>query len=62
VDLYIHSSIRLHGVMLNLLSTGTTLPFLHILLLSLNLFYKLGGNIPGSLLPSAGPRALRYDI
>jgi hypothetical protein len=26
-DLYIHSPIRLHGVMLNLLSAGTTLPF-----------------------------------
>jgi hypothetical protein len=26
VDLYIHSPIRLHGVVLNLLSTGTTLP------------------------------------
>jgi hypothetical protein len=26
VDLYIHSSIRLHGVVLNSLSTGTTLP------------------------------------
>jgi hypothetical protein len=27
VNLYIHSPIRLHGVVLNLLSTGTTLPF-----------------------------------
>jgi hypothetical protein len=27
VDLYIHSPIRLHGVMLNQLSTGTTLTF-----------------------------------
>jgi hypothetical protein len=27
VDLYIHSHIRLHGVVLNSLSTGTTLPF-----------------------------------
>jgi hypothetical protein len=27
VDLYIHSSIRLHGVVLNF-STGTTLPFI----------------------------------
>jgi hypothetical protein len=26
VDLYIHSPIRLHGVVLNSLSTGTTLP------------------------------------
>jgi hypothetical protein len=26
MDLYNHSPIRLHGVMLNLLSTGTTLP------------------------------------
>jgi hypothetical protein len=28
VDLYIPSSVRLHGVVLNLLSTGTTLPFM----------------------------------
>jgi hypothetical protein len=28
VDLYIHSPIRLHGVVLNSLSTGTTLPYL----------------------------------
>jgi hypothetical protein len=27
MDLYIHSLIRLHGVVLNSLSTGTTLPF-----------------------------------
>jgi hypothetical protein len=27
VDLYIHSPIRLHGVMLNQLNIGTTLPF-----------------------------------
>jgi hypothetical protein len=27
MDLYIHSPIRLHGVVLNKLSTGTTLPF-----------------------------------
>jgi hypothetical protein len=27
VDLYIHSPIRLHGVVLNYLRTGTTLPF-----------------------------------
>jgi hypothetical protein len=27
MDLYIHSPIRLHGVVLNYLSTGTTLPF-----------------------------------
>jgi hypothetical protein len=26
MDLYIHSPIRIHGVMLNKLSTGTTLP------------------------------------
>jgi hypothetical protein len=30
VDLYIHSPIRLHGVMLNWLSTGTTLPYLYL--------------------------------
>jgi hypothetical protein len=28
MDLYIHSRIRLHGVELNELSTGTTLPLL----------------------------------
>jgi hypothetical protein len=28
VDLYIHSPTRLHGVVLNELSTGTTLPYL----------------------------------
>jgi hypothetical protein len=28
VDLYIHSPIRLHGVVLNFLSTGTTLPYI----------------------------------
>jgi hypothetical protein len=28
VDLYIHSPIRLHGVVLNKFSTGTTLPFI----------------------------------
>jgi hypothetical protein len=30
VDLYIHSPVRLHVVLLNYLSTGTTLPFLII--------------------------------
>jgi hypothetical protein len=30
MDLYIHSPIRLHGVMLNYLSTGTTLPYLYL--------------------------------
>jgi hypothetical protein len=30
VDLYIHSPIRLHGVVLNYLSTGTTLPYIII--------------------------------
>jgi hypothetical protein len=28
MNLYIHSLIRLHGVVLNQLSTGTTVPFL----------------------------------
>jgi hypothetical protein len=28
MDLYIHSSISLHGLELNLLSTGTTLPLI----------------------------------
>jgi hypothetical protein len=31
VDLYIHSPMHLHGVMLNYLSTGTTLPLLTLL-------------------------------
>jgi hypothetical protein len=30
VDLYIHSPIRLHGVVLNYLSTGATLPFTYL--------------------------------
>jgi hypothetical protein len=30
VDLYIHSPIRLHRVVLNYLSTGTTLPYLRV--------------------------------
>jgi hypothetical protein len=29
VDLYIHFPIRLHGIVFNLLSTGTTLPLPH---------------------------------
>jgi hypothetical protein len=29
VDLYIHTPIRLHGVVLNELSTGTNLPYLN---------------------------------
>jgi hypothetical protein len=33
MDLYIHSPIRLHGVALNSLSTGITLPLLLLLLL-----------------------------
>jgi hypothetical protein len=30
VDLYIHSSMRLHDLVLNSLSTGTTLPYIYI--------------------------------
>jgi hypothetical protein len=30
MGLYIHSPIRVHGIVLNLLSTGTTLTFLYI--------------------------------
>jgi hypothetical protein len=30
MDLYIHSPIRLHGVVLTSLSTGTTLPLPHL--------------------------------
>jgi hypothetical protein len=30
VDLYVHTPIRLHGVVLSLLSTGTTLPRVRI--------------------------------
>jgi hypothetical protein len=29
VDVYMHSPIRLHGVVLNKLNTGTTLPYLY---------------------------------
>jgi hypothetical protein len=38
MDLYIHSSIRLHGVMLNLLRTGTTL-FLQAILPEVYVFF-----------------------
>jgi hypothetical protein len=41
VDVYIHSSLRLHGVMLNYLSTGTTLPFTDQWRLLLNTKMKL---------------------
>jgi hypothetical protein len=34
VDLYIHSPIRLHGIVLNWLSAGTTLPFFTFTLFS----------------------------
>jgi hypothetical protein len=40
VDLYIHSPIHLHGVVLNQLSTGTTLPY------RLGFFTKIYWNIP----------------
>jgi hypothetical protein len=40
VDLCIHSLIRLHGVVLNLLSTGTTLPFTSVPLSSFNYFFR----------------------
>jgi hypothetical protein len=33
VDLYIHSPIRRHGIVLNYLSTGTTLPLPYAMLL-----------------------------
>jgi hypothetical protein len=44
VDLYSHSPIRLHGVVLNLLSTGTTLHFYHVPLSMMNclLFRNVG--------------------
>jgi hypothetical protein len=38
VDLYIRSAIRLHGVVLNSLRTGTTLPFYALFPLSLAVF------------------------
>jgi hypothetical protein len=41
VDLYIHSPIRLNGVVLILLSTGTTLPFLS--------FYRLASKVTFAL-------------
>jgi hypothetical protein len=41
VDLYIHSLIRLHGVVLNLLSTGTTSPFLHTIIYTAMIFRSL---------------------
>jgi hypothetical protein len=41
VDLYIHSPIRLHGVMLNQLSTGTTLPFFYYVQFNLAKGYAL---------------------
>jgi hypothetical protein len=34
VELYLHSPICLHGIMLNELSTGTTLPYMNCLLRS----------------------------
>jgi hypothetical protein len=40
VDLYIHSRIRLHGIVLNSLSTGTTLP-LHCFLVGSGCFFLL---------------------
>jgi hypothetical protein len=44
VDLYIHSPIRLNGVMLNQLSTGTTLPLPYSFNISLDMA-KDGGDI-----------------
>jgi hypothetical protein len=48
VDLYIHSPIRLHGILLNLLSTGTTLPFYIGMLFSVAVLCMV--LFPGSLL------------
>jgi hypothetical protein len=47
VDLYIHSLIHLHGVVLNFLSTGTTLPFtfyIHVTYITYLLFSSLNDN------------------
>jgi hypothetical protein len=38
MDLYIHSPIRLHGVVFNQLSTGTTLPFMLLYIFILHTF------------------------
>jgi hypothetical protein len=41
VDLYIHFPIRPHGVVLNSLSTGTTLPFTFSLAMSVTQLFSL---------------------
>jgi hypothetical protein len=41
VDLYIHFLLRLHGVMLNQLSSGTTSPFRLFLILKSNVYISL---------------------
>jgi hypothetical protein len=38
MDLYNDSPIRLHGAVLNLLSTGTTLPFIYLVFIVLSSF------------------------
>jgi hypothetical protein len=40
VDLYIHSPIRLDGIMLNSLSTGTTLPLLLLMVCVVSVFVQ----------------------
>jgi hypothetical protein len=45
VDLYIHSPIRLHGVVLNQLSTVTTLPFTSKLVSVHPLYEGYGGGL-----------------
>jgi hypothetical protein len=53
VDLYIHSPIRLHGVVLNYLSTGTTLHF--------NMYITHKSMLGGSLVTTAW-RVLRLRM
>jgi hypothetical protein len=67
MDLYIHAPIRLHGLVLNKLSTRTTLPLhhetetsfrsCHLLNYSRNSqnFVEPEGSLPGSQEPSTGP-------
>jgi hypothetical protein len=46
VDLYIHSTICLHGVVLNCFSTGTSLPFMfyniHVCWKNMNTYSNMG--------------------
>jgi hypothetical protein len=41
LELYIHSPIRLHGVVLNSLRTGTNLPFLHFAIINMETWQNI---------------------